>query len=326
MRGLIFLALGALVGTAYAHPLAPALLDLREDGEGRVAVLWRTAQLAVPGAPPMRPLLPAACTEDTPPQASVAAGVNTMQWVIRCPHGLVGETLSVDSLGPARTQALLRVRLADGRLIQHVLRADAPALVVPPRPEPLAVLRDYGRLGVEHIATGTDHLLFVFGLFMLASTPGALLRTVTAFTLGHSITLALTALGLLAIPSRAAELAIALTVLALAVELARSSRETSRLWRAPWRMALAFGLLHGLGFAGALREIGLPDGEIPLALLSFNLGIETGQLAFVAAVALVATLAGRIAPAPGWLRLVPVYTMGSLAAFWCFERTAALIH
>jgi hypothetical protein len=148
-------------------------------------------------------------------------------------------------------------------------------------------------------------------------------QTITAFTLGHSITLSAAALGLATVPSRPVEVLIALSVLALAVELARDPREPTWLRRFPWMMALAFGLLHGFGFAGALAEAGLPAGQIPLALVSFNGGIELGQLAFVAAVLALGVLARRAAPglAAGSTR-VAVYAMGILAAYWCFERVA----
>src|SRR5262249_26247286 len=174
----------------------------------------------------------------------------------------------------------------------------------------LRVLHDYTRLGVEHILSGADHLLFVLGLVLLAPALGAVARTVTAFTVGHSVTLSLVVLGALTVPAGPAELLIALTVLVLAVELTRT--HASLLGRRPWAMAAGFGLLHGLGFAGALRETGLPLGDIPLALFAFNLGIEAGQLAFVAALLLGARALARWRW-PVWSRLVPVYTMGSLA-------------
>ena len=179
-------------------------------------------------------------------------------------------------------------------------------------------------LGIEHILTGPDHLLFVFGLLLLlATTTGLLVQTITAFTLGHSITLSAAALGLTSVPSRPVEVLIAVSVLALAVELARDSDRPTLMRRFPWVIALGFGLLHGFGFAGALAEAGLPPGDIPLALVSFNAGIELGQLAFVATVLAAAALAARWLPALAPRAHRPaVYGMGILAAFWCFERVA----
>jgi len=219
----------------------------------------------------------------------------------------------------------VRVTLADGRLVQGVASPGNLLIAVPPRPRALDVMRDYARLGVAHILTGPDHLLFVFGLVLLAGTTRRLLATVSAFTLGHSITLTLAALGFVDVPSGPIEVAIAASVLALAVELARPPGPTL-IRRRPWLMAGAFGLLHGLGFAAALREAGLPAGEIPLALLSFNVGIEVGQLLFVLAVLALWRAAGRLPDRmPPWARRVPVYGMGSLAGYWWLERALALL-
>ena len=192
-----------------------------------------------------------------------------------------------------------------------------------PTPGRLTVFVDYLTIGFEHILSGADHLLFVFGLFLLCSGIAPLAKTVTAFTVGHSITLSLAALGYARFPSGPIEVLIAATVLALAVDLARDEARPTWMRRFPWPMALVFGLLHGLGFAGALREVGLPDGEIPMALFSFNVGIEIGQLTFVAALLALTPLVRRIPiPLP---RRVAVYAMGSLAAFWMIERGAALL-
>ena len=234
--------------------------------------------------------------------------------------------IGVQGLAEAGGNALLRIVLRDGRRIQAVLHGGEPVFEVPARPSALQVFADYLRLGVLHIATGTDHLVFVFGLLLLAAGPRPLVATVTAFTAGHSVTLSLAALGVVRFPSAPIEVLIALTILALAVELARGpDAPPSALRRRPWAVAFGFGLLHGFGFAGALAEIGLPEQEIPLALFSFNVGIEAGQLAFVA---LVLALRALFAPlsrlAPPWLARAPITAMGALAAYWCLDRGAAL--
>jgi hydrogenase/urease accessory protein HupE len=186
------------------------------------------------------------------------------------------------------------------------------------------VVRGYLTLGVEHILTGPDHLLFVFGLLLLVSTSRLLVQTITAFTLGHSLTLSAAALQFANVPSRPVEVLIALSVLTLAVELARDVERPTMLRRFPWAMAVGFGLLHGFGFAGALADVGLPAGDVPLALVSFNGGIEIGQLAFVGAVLTAGMLCRRWLPAiSGRSTRVAVYAMGMLSAFWCFERAAA---
>jgi hydrogenase/urease accessory protein HupE len=252
----------------------------------------------------------------------------TARWVVRCDaQGLVGRTVGVEGLTTGQTDALVRVTLADGHVVQAVLRGSKPHLTVPGRPGRLDVLRSYSALGVEHILTGVDHLLFIGGLLLLVGGGRRLLQTITAFTAGHSVTLSLAALGIAAVPSRPAEVAIAGSVFILAVELARPTRSTpSLLRRIPWVMAGLFGLLHGLGFAGALAEVGLPTGEIPSALFAFNVGIEAGQLAFVGVLCAAGWVIGRItARKPVWIELGPIYVMGSLSAFWCLERTAVLL-
>ena len=260
------------------------------------------------------------------PVAEEGGGVWT-RWAVDCgTGGLVGEPIAVRGPGSLALGALVRVTLADGRLVQGVVSPAHPVFTVPPRPRALDVVRDYVRLGVAHILAGPDHLLFVFGLVLLAGTARRLLVTVSAFTLGHSITLTLAALGIVDFPSRVIEVAIAASILALAVELARRPAAPTLVRRRPWTMAAAFGLLHGLGFAAALREAGLPAGEIPLALLSFNAGIEVGQVLFVLGVLALGRAAGRqTRRMPPWARRAPVYGMGSLAGYWFLERAIALV-
>ena len=235
---------------------------------------------------------------------------------------MVGETLRVTGLDASQTDALVRVELADGRTLRAVLSSDSDSFEIPAREDAPRVFRSTLRLGVGHILGGLDHLLFVFGLVLLVGSGRTLLATVTSFTLGHSLTLSLAVLGFVHFPTRAAELAIAASILVLAVELTREpGAKPTWLRRTPWGMACLFGLLHGFGFAGALAEVGLPAGEIPAALLAFNLGIEFGQLAFVLAVLLARrALRPALARAPGALARIPAYAIGSLAAYWCFQR------
>ncbi len=314
--------LAIVPASAVAHPLAPALLELHESDAGRVEVRWKTS-LWKPNGPAIEPILPTGCEPASEPTVEDDATGRTERWTLQCASSLVGAEVGVRGL--TATNAIVVIRLADGRMLQTVLDAGEPRYVIPERPAIFDVLRDYATLGVEHILSGFDHLLFVFGLLLLAGDGRRPLATVTAFTIGHSVTLALATLGYATLPSGPVELLIAVTILWLAVELADDSGPPSWTRRRPWAMAGLFGLLHGLGFAGALREVGLPEGEIPLALLSFNLGIEAGQLVFVAAVlgagmALRRQLA-RLTPLD---RKIPVYVMGALAAYWCFERAAAL--
>lgn len=313
----------AAASGALAHGLTPALLALRELGGGRYEVMWRSSILRLPGTN-VRPALPARCHETSTPAPADDNERQGFRWTIDCgPAGLAGESITVEDLALAKIDALLRIERRDGATIQSVLTARAPSFAVPAEPSRWDVLRGYTYLGVEHILTGPDHLLFVFGLLLLVSARRLLVKTITAFTLGHSITLSAAALHLATVPSRPIEVLIALSVLTLAVELARDATNETLLRRFPWAMALLFGLLHGFGFAGALAETGLPSGDIPLALLSFNLGIEAGQLAFVGVVLAAGALSTRALPAVAPRSLRPaVYAMGILSAFWCFERVA----
>ena len=319
-----YLAIGAVSPLA-AHTFAPALLELRQES-GAVAVRFKQPEVRVVGSR-LRPVLPPSCRPAGAPEVSRQGTGMVTTWRVVC-GDLIGREVAVEGIAASRADVLLRLELADGRLLHHVLTADRPVFIVPRAAGRAGVAALYGRLGVEHILSGFDHLLFVLGLVLLVSGWRRLAATVTAFTAGHSVTLALASLGVVHVPPGPTEAAIALSIYVLAIELTRSrgSREKAPTWlrRSPWSMAALFGLLHGLGFAGALSEVGLPEREIPAALLAFNVGIEIGQLAFVAVVVAagwaLARLPRRLA-AP--LVKAPAYVIGSLAAFWFFERLGA---
>jgi hydrogenase/urease accessory protein HupE len=223
------------------------------------------------------------------------------------------------------SDALLRVEFADGRSWDQRLTPAAPAATVPTAKSGSGVATTYFSLGVEHILLGYDHLLFVLGLFLLTSSFRQLAGAITAFTVAHSITLAAATLGLVRVPPRPVEAVIALSIAFLAVEIVRArSGKAGIAAQAPWIVAFAFGLLHGLGFAGALSEIGMPAGHIPIALFFFNVGVEAGQLLFVAALmALAAAVRLTRLRLPSWATLVPSYLIGSLAMAWFVQRVFA---
>ena len=331
-----------------AHRLAPVLWELREGPEGRVEMRWKTT-LVQPTGSALRPTLPEPCESLEPPIVARDSSSATARWSAACgPRGLVGRTVGVEGLPGSGTDVVLRIELADGRRLQAVLSGDTGTYRVPESHGRLAMLADYAALGVRHILTGLDHLLFVFGLLLLVRGRGTplgsglnglgsglkglggglkglgigLVGTITAFTLGHSVTLSLAVLGVLAFPTPLVEVGIAGSLLVLASQLARPASASPRR-RTPWVLALGFGLLHGFGFAGALAEAGLPAGEIPLALLAFNAGIEAGQMGFVMVMLVLARMLGPSWPAR--YARVPAYAIGSLAAFWCFERAAPLL-
>jgi len=305
------------------HGLDPASLALREIRPGRVEVAWQTSMLRVPGADP-RPVLPSTCRPVGESDAVEQGDRVTVRWTVDCgADGLAGAEIRVEDLAAAKINALLRIERLDGSETLTVLGPRHPSFVVPARAEWWEVVRSYVALGVEHILHGPDHLLFVFGLLLLVPSLRLLAETVTAFTLGHSLTLSAAVLHLASVPSRPVEVLIALSVLVLAVELANPGDGSTWLRRRPWVMAGAFGLLHGFGFAGALTEAGLPPGDVPIALASFNVGIECGQLLFIAVVLAARAMVTRWAPgAAAWAMRPAVYAMGIAAAFWSFERVA----
>jgi hypothetical protein len=276
----------------------------------------------------MRPRLPSFCEPVAPSILGREKTGIVEQWEVECGgRSLEGATIRVEGIESGRTDVLLRVGLADGRSFRTVLRPAGPSFVVPERERARDVLQAYVRLGFEHILAGIDHLLFVLGLIVLVKGGRKLVGIITAFTLGHSISLSLAALGLIHIPATPVDVLIALSIFILGVELLRDPEKKPGLVRRyPWAMTTGFGFLHGLGFAGALVEVGLPQGEIPLALFSFNVGIEMGQLLFVFVVLLNRT-ALRLLHFhwPRWSTRATAYAVGSLAAFWLVDRFVAVL-
>ena len=346
---------------ASAHEVRPAYLALTETAAGRFDVVWKVPtrgggvplagedvphagaepEAADPGEPqsmpcgcpaptssdtafgalPVHAALPAGWRAVTPPRLEQLPGAVIRRWTVAPDRaGIEGTTVAVHGLDVAVIDALVRVELADGRVASHVLRPSASSFTVETG-ETVPVL-GYLRLGMEHILFGIDHLLFVLGLILLVGDLRLLVKTITAFTLAHSITLALATLGVVHVPQAPVEAVIALSIVFLAAELVRQGRgEIGVTARRPWLVAFAFGLLHGLGFAGALSEVGLPPGDVPAALLLFNVGVEAGQLAFVvAALAVIRVI--RSLPSPAWRQLegLPAYAIGSIAAFWVLQR------
>ena len=307
-------ASGLCVPTARAHPLAPSLLEVHESPGGRVELVFRTPRVRASGVV-LAPIVPAGCTEIGAPRIERDAQAEISRASLDCGTApLAGRELGVAGLRESATNALVRVELADGTHAQTVIDADRPRFTVPQRASRSETLRAYLALGVRHILGGFDHLLFVAGLVLLVSGARALLATVTAFTLGHALTLSCAALGFVRAPVAAVEVAIAASVFWLAVELAGRHGAARR----PARMAAGFGLLHGFGFAAALSEAGLPGTDVPLALAGFNAGIELGQLAVVGVLLLFVRALRRF-------ERPLAYAFGALAGFWLIERSFAAL-
>lgn len=322
ITGLLLLALFLSAGVQ-AHRFAPSLLKVNEIGEGQYRLVWKTPVQGTSNIP-LRPSWPESCevSKASPEQMEDTGLVSSVQ--LQCSglgdDGLVGDAIGVSGLGPNQVSAMVMVSLRDGRQYQQLLSAEQSEFVIPAESSAGDVVGDYTFLGIEHIWGGIDHLLFVFGLLLLVGVGICLLWTITAFTVGHSITLSLVTLGFFDYPVALVEFAIALSIFVLAVELTRNGRN-DLFWRNPWWLTGGFGLLHGMGFAGALAETGLPQDNIPLALLFFNIGIEIGQIVFILAIlALWYVVRKPITPWQDKLRWVPVYVLGGLSALWCIER------
>ena len=304
---------------AQAHQFVPALLELQEVAENQVNVRWKEPLLRVMGSQ-LQPLLPVECGQLDEPVVRQENSGRVSKWAIRCEKGLVGKTIQVSNIQSSGANVLLRIKYLDGHTFRQILTPGASSVTVPQKESWISVFLAYVKLGIEHILTGADHLLFVLGLTLLVTEPRRLLFTVTAFTLGHSVTLCLAILGWIHFPSGPIEAGIAFSIYILAVELT-SPYKNNFLSRYPWYMAGLFGLLHGLGFAGALAEVGLPDGDIPLALLSFNIGIEIGQIAFIAAVFFLWHILKKLPITwPDPIKYIPSYGIGTLSVFWFLDR------
>lgn len=326
IRALLFALALWMPGSAGADDFRPSYLQITQTAADRYDVLWKVPALDEGTVLKLKPVFPQRTLEVTPQRSAYADGATVVRWAVEVPGGLDNKPITFDGLGLTRTDILVRLARLDGTEQLDRLNPGAPVFTAVPSPGPLEVSISYTALGIEHILLGVDHLLFVAALVMLVRGRRQLVLTITAFTVAHSITLALATLGLIAIPSPPVEAAIALSIMFVAVEILR--REQGRRSLAseqPWLVAFSFGLLHGLGFAGALAEVGLPGNSIPLALLFFNIGVEIGQLIFVGALLAGAALLRRLAgPVDArWSTVVPAYAIGGLASYWMIERVIA---
>ena len=320
----LLLIVGLLPMLASAHEMRPGYLEIRESGPDTYDVLWKVPALG----DKLRLGLYLRFEDDvkivTEPVAGFLGGAHTQRMRIHRDGGLTGALVTIDGLDATYTDVLLRLVRADGTEITHRLTPADPSYVIPAEPGTGQVAWTYLVLGAEHILSGIDHLLFVLALLMIVVGWRKLIGTITAFTVAHSITLALAALGFVHVPGQPVEATIALSIVFVAAEIVRGRSGNPGLTaRLPWIVAFTFGLLHGFGFAGALSEIGLPPSAIPLALFAFNVGVEIGQLLFVTVVLMLYTVVRRIQPlSPEWAWRMPAYAIGSIAAFWMIERIA----
>jgi hypothetical protein len=324
-RLILLVALLLPAGDLLAHEVRPGFLELRETAPNVYRMTWK-----VPALGDYRlgiaPRLPNDCHAIGPPTSRQAEGAFVEHGQLRCDRSLAGQVLVIDRLDATLTDVMVRVETTDGSVSNARLTPSAPSFIVPTQPGAMMVIWAYVGLGVEHILFGVDHLLFVLCLLLLVRDIGKLLATVTAFTLAHSITLAAATLGFVRVAAAPVEATIALSIVFLATELVRGEGNRSAATQScPWLVAFSFGLLHGLGFAGALAEVGLPQREIPLALFAFNIGVELGQLGFIAAVLSLQRLTQFLRlRLPNWSPGAAGYAIGSIAAFWVYARLASV--
>jgi hydrogenase/urease accessory protein HupE len=325
---LLLLVLALLApAAANAHEVRPALLQLTEGPAGTWTAFWK--QPAVGDmALSLTPHLSSGWLETAPADQYAAPGYLVKVWTLRATAPLDGQTVTIQGLEGSITDALVEIEQADGRRASAVLTPQSPSLTLHLSGPAVLAMPAYLKLGIEHILTGVDHLLFVLGLLLLVGLNWRIVKTVTGFTVAHSITLTAAALGWIHVDAAVVEVLVALSIVFVAAELIprRGGKETLTR-RFPWVVAFVFGLLHGLAFAGGLAAVGLPHGAVAGALLLFNLGVEIGQLIFLAAAAGVILALRRVRASwprreGAWVRSTAPYAIGVLSTFWFFERLA----
>ena len=313
---------------SYADDFSPALLQITERQSGWVDITWKKPVKRNSRVVAITPVLPTFMEAVGSPvvRQTGLAWVEHSTWMTGG-QSLASATLSIDGLDAVANDVLVRITLNDGSQYSTILRAGNATYTIPEQPTQLQVAGDSWQLGTVHILEGVDHLLFVLALLLIVVGIKQLLMAITAFTVSHSITLVLATLDIVHVPSAPTEAIIALSIVFLATEIVhKHNGRFSLTEKYPWIVAFAFGLFHGLGFAGALSEIGIPQNEVPLALLMFNVGVESGQLIFIAAVLGVFAILKRLPlqlPTGSWC-ILP-YSIGSIAAFWTIERTASFL-
>jgi hydrogenase/urease accessory protein HupE len=319
---MLTLALG--FSKAHADDIRLAYLQLTEIEPDIYQVLWKVPARGQNERLSLSVMFDEQVKTLQEPVAGFIGNAHLQRWTMARTGGLTGTTIGFNGMASASMEVLLQIDTLDGATFIHRVTPDAPTYMVAAQPGLLQVVATYLVLGIEHILIGIDHLLFVLVLLMLVRSTRKLVLTITAFTIAHSITLSLAALNLIHVPVPPVEACIALSIVFVVTEVIHSKRGTPGLTeQRPWLVAFIFGLLHGLGFAAALGEIGLPQTAVPAALLFFNIGVEVGQLLFVGIVlSLWWALRHLSITVPLWVRMAPSYAIGSVASFWVFERVA----
>jgi len=318
-----FLYMFLLVGFGakiQAHEIRPAYLLIKQTNENSYDLIWkvpRKGDMVIS----LYPVFADGFKMVEAGERKIAENSMVFHYNLQGKTPLPNSKFSIHNLEKTMVDVLVDINYLNGERTTIMLKPDQPTATVPGKTSKWNVTKTYLGLGIEHIVLGVDHLLFVLALIIITKGWKKILKTVTAFTLAHSITLSLAALGYVNFPAPPVEAIIALSIIFLALEILKNIRgEQTLTSRQPWLVAFVFGLLHGLGFAGALSQIGLPQTEIPLALAFFNIGVELGQLAFVLLVLLIIRIVSLKKDWPLVLQKVPAYTIGCIASFWLIER------
>ncbi|MBX3582863.1 MAG: HupE/UreJ family protein [Rhizobiaceae bacterium] len=312
--------IGTMAGAAFAHEVRPAYLQIDQIGQGRFSMLWRTPIFSGMRLPVVLQFSDGIKQATTPSKRQLSDSIIERS-MIESADNLAGERITFVGLQATITDVMVRVKLDDGTVTTTLVRPSQPWVEIQTRQSTLEVIKVFVVSGIEHILFGFDHLLFVAALMLIVRRWGMLLKTVTAFTVAHSITLTCATMGWVSLPSGPVEIMIAFSIVLVGAEIIRMERGgTSLAIEWPWIVAFFFGLLHGFGFAGALADFGLPHGDIPLALFSFNVGVEIGQLLFIAVLLLTMHLVRRLFEIPQRAVVASAYGIAIIAAFWCIER------
>lgn len=309
--------------TLKAHEIRPAYLQIIQISEHSYEVYWKVPSMG-DAVPRIQPVFPQVFSVEVTKQPNQIPGSVIYYFQISSEESLQGKEIFIKGLNKTLIDVLVTVSYLNGEKATMLLQPDFDSSIIPGKTTALDVIKTYTVLGIEHILLGIDHLLFVLALILITKGKWKILKTITAFTLAHSITLSLAALGYVKFPGPPVEAVIALSIVFLAMEILKNlNGEATLTSRKPWIVAFTFGLLHGFGFAGALSEIGLPQQEIPLALAFFNIGVEVGQIMFVVVALFVLSIINLNKKWPVYLKKVPAYAIGSIAAFWMTQRIVA---
>ncbi len=329
-RNKYLLALASVIvlfaGVVQAHEIRPAYLGITEDKDHTITILWKQPIAGDVGIK-LIPHLSSGWLEQQPTELSGSHSFFIKKWIINAAKGSVaGQVVTIEGLDQTITDVLVNVSLANGKTYSEIIKPTNPTYTISANAKPLQVI-SYIFLGIEHILEGVDHLLFVLGFLLLVTDKKLLFKTITAFTVAHSITLTAATMKWVTVQPAVVETVIALSIVFMAVELVHTYQGRPGLTaKYPWLIAFSFGLLHGFGFAGALADVGLPENAIPLTLFLFNVGVEIGQLIFVAVVLGILWLVRKSKlSVPEFVKWIPPYAIGSFSAMWFIERLMVII-